>query len=39
MHLYVMDKILKCECPPGSESYEDEDGMMICRSCGGWTQA
>ena len=39
IHLYVMDEIPKCECPPGSESYEDEDGMMICRSCGGWTQA
>ena len=25
--MYVMDEILKCECPPGSESYEDEDGM------------
>jgi len=32
-----MDVVIsKCECPPGSESYEDEDGMLICRSCGGW---
>jgi len=33
-----MDEILKCECPPGSKSYEDEDGMLICGSCGGWVQ-
>jgi len=33
-----MDEITKCECPPDSESYEDEEGMMICSSCGGWTQ-
>lgn len=26
----------RCECPPGSESFENEDGMLICRSCGGW---
>ena len=32
-----MNEILKCECPPDSETYEDEDGMMICKSCGGWT--
>ncbi len=31
-----MPDVLKCECPPGSESYEDEDGMQICLSCGGW---
>jgi len=37
--MYVMDEILKCECPPGSKSYEDDEGMMICGSCGGWTQA
>ncbi len=31
-------EILKCECPPGSKSSEDEDGMLICGSCGGWIQ-
>ena len=31
-----MSEILKCECPPGAESYENDDGMMICVSCGGW---
>jgi len=30
-----MDEILKCECPPGSENYENEAGMLICGSCGG----
>jgi len=35
----VMEQIVKCECPPGSESYEDEDGMLICASCKGWIQA
>jgi len=34
-----MNEILKCECPPTSEGYEDEDGMIICASCGGWIQA
>lgn len=29
-------EIRKCECPPGSATYEDEDGMLICCSCGGW---
>lgn len=32
----IMNQILKCECPPGSESYENPDGMMICVSCDGW---
>ena len=32
-------EILKCECPPGSASYENEDGMLICRSCEGWIEA
>ncbi len=38
----IMDKVSKdvvvpkCKCPPGSERYEDEDGMLIYRSCGGW---
>ena len=31
-----MDEILKCDCPPGSESYENGDGMQICVSCKGW---
>jgi len=33
-----MQEIVKCECPPGSESYENEDGMQICLSCGGWIE-
>ena len=28
--------IQKCECPPGGASYVNEDGMVICNSCGGW---
>jgi len=31
-------QIEKCECPPGSPSYVDEDGMIICDSCGGWIE-
>jgi len=31
-----MDEIQKCDCPPTSESYQNEDGMLICASCGGW---
>ena len=30
---------MKCECPPDSENYEDEDGMLICASCGGWVDS
>jgi hypothetical protein len=30
--------VLKCECPPGSESYENEEGMLICLACGGWVE-
>jgi len=33
-----MDEIQKCECPPGSPTYEDDEGMLICSSCGGWVQ-
>lgn len=33
-----MSEILKCECPPGSESYENDEGMRICLSCGGWME-
>ena len=36
MRLNSMDEIRKCECPPGSKSYENEDGMRICMSCDGW---
>lgn len=31
-----MQELQKCECPPGSKNYEDEEGMLICLSCGGW---
>jgi CBS domain-containing protein len=31
-------QILKCECALDSENYEDEDGMLICVSCGGWVE-
>ncbi|AJW71548.1 hypothetical protein NADRNF5_1870 [Nitrosopumilus adriaticus] len=36
MYLNSMNEIKKCECPPGSKSYENEDGMRICMSCDGW---
>jgi hypothetical protein len=36
MCIDTMDEIRKCECPPGSKSYENEDGMMIRMSCDGW---
>jgi len=34
-----IDEIKKCECPPDSKSYENEDRMLICVSCEGWIQA
>ncbi|KEQ56072.1 hypothetical protein AAA799N04_01504 [Marine Group I thaumarchaeote SCGC AAA799-N04] len=34
-----MGEVLKCECPPGSETYENDDGMLICVSCKGWVKA
>ncbi|MBP0134498.1 MAG: hypothetical protein ITD40_06005 [Nitrosarchaeum sp.] len=34
--MQVMFDVLKCECPPGSESHENDEGMQICLSCGGW---
>lgn len=34
-----MQEILKCECPPGLERYENEDGILICLSCGGWVES
>ena len=33
-----MFDVLKCECPPGSERYENDEGMQICLSCGGWIE-
>lgn len=29
-------EIQQCQCPPGSETNVNEDGMDICVSCGGW---
>lgn len=31
-----MQEILKCECTPDTERYEDSNGMQICVSCEGW---
>ena len=33
-----MDQIQKCVCPPETPSYVNEDGMIICNSCGGWIE-
>ncbi len=33
-----MDDVLQCQCSPGSESYENDKGMQICLSCGGWIE-
>jgi hypothetical protein len=33
-----MDEVSQCQCPPVVETYEDEDGMQICVSCGGWVE-
>jgi hypothetical protein len=33
-----MEEVAKCQCPPGSVTYEDEDGMLICISCQGWIE-
>jgi hypothetical protein len=30
--------VQKCECPPDSPSYVNEDDMIICNSCGGWIE-
>jgi hypothetical protein len=35
----VDEEISQCKCPPGTETYENEDGMDICVSCGGWVGA
>lgn len=32
-------EISKCDCPPTAETYEDEEGMLICKSCGGWVES
>ena len=34
----MIEEISKCECPPDSPSDENDDGMIICRSCGGWVE-
>jgi hypothetical protein len=31
-------EVLKYKYPPGSKSYEDEDGMLIWGSCRGWVE-
>jgi hypothetical protein len=31
-------EIQKCECPPGSQSFVDDENMTICSSCGGWIE-
>jgi len=28
----------KCDCPPGAKIHVDEEGMIICDSCGGWIE-
>ena len=33
-----MYDVLKCECPPDSKRYENDEGMQICFSCGGWIE-
>ncbi|HWY36285.1 MAG TPA: hypothetical protein VNX68_16690 [Nitrosopumilaceae archaeon] len=30
------EEIQQCQCPPGGETYVNEDGMDICVSCSGW---
>ena len=35
---HIMNKIQKCECPPETPSYVDDDGMIICNSCRGWIE-
>ena len=34
--LCMNEEIQQCQCPPGGETYVDEDGMDICVSCCGW---
>jgi len=31
-------EIQKCECPPGSPSFVNDENMIICNSCGGWIE-
>ena len=33
-----MNAFEKCECPPDVETYEDDEGMLICKSCNGWVE-
>ncbi len=35
--IVTMD-IQKCECPPDTPSYLDDEDMIICNSCGGWIE-
>lgn len=30
--------VQKCDCPPDSSSYVNDDDMIICNSCGGWIE-
>jgi hypothetical protein len=30
------EEIPQCHCPPGGETYVNDDDMNICVSCGGW---
>ncbi len=39
IRIISMEEISKCECPPTAESYENEDGMLICKACGGWVES
>ncbi len=34
----VTMNVQKCECPPDSPSYLNEDYMIICNFCGGWIE-
>ena len=34
----VLMEIQKCECPPGTPSYVNDENMIICNSCGGWIE-
>jgi hypothetical protein len=33
------EEIQQCQCPPGGETYVNDDGMDICVSCNGWVGA
>ncbi len=38
LQIIVPMEIQKCECPPGSTSYVNDESMIICNSCGGWIE-